>query len=94
MKKFHIVEEETIKAIYEIEVPDEVTARGVEAVYEYWYEIETAKALGKIIDVNDQVDKAMRDVNLKVEGRVDGKWVPIEEAPFEEQDDDAEEQTI
>ena len=40
MKTFHIVEEETIKAIYEIEVPDDVVARGVEAVYEYWYEIE------------------------------------------------------
>lgn len=30
----------------------------------------------------------------KREMGVDGKWVPIEEAPFEEQDDDAEEQTI
>lgn len=41
MKTYHIVEEETIKAIYEIEVPDEVAAKGVEAIYEYFYEIET-----------------------------------------------------
>lgn len=40
MKTFHIVEEETIKAIYEIEVPDEIAAKGEEAIYDYWYEIE------------------------------------------------------
>lgn len=55
--------------------------------FKTWHKIETAKALGKIIDINDQVDKAMRDANIKVEGRVDGKWVPIEEAVFEEEND-------
>lgn len=76
------------------ELVERLRLRAENKEFKTWHKIETAKALGKIIDVNDQVDKAMRDVNLKVEGRVDGKWVPIEEAPFEEQDDDAEEQTI
>jgi hypothetical protein len=53
--------------------------------FKTWHKIETAKALGQIIDINDTVDKAMKDANIKVEGRVDGKWVPIEEAPFEEE---------
>lgn len=40
MKTYHIVEEETIRAVYEIEVPDEVAAKGADAIYDYWYNVE------------------------------------------------------
>lgn len=54
--------------------------------FKSWHKLETAKRLGTVIDINETVDKQLRDVNLKVEGRVDGKWVPIEEAVFEEEE--------
>lgn len=47
-----------------------------------WHKIETAKKMGNLISIEDNVNNAMKEQNLKVEGRVDGKWVPIEEAPF------------
>jgi protein subunit release factor B len=49
-----------------------------------WHKLETAKRLGTLIDLGETVDNLMREEYLKIEGRVDGKWVPIEEAPFEE----------
>lgn len=49
-----------------------------------WHKIETAKRLGNLISIEDNVNNAMKEINLKVEGRVDGKWVPVEEAPFDE----------
>lgn len=56
------------------------------AEFKSWHKLETAKRLGTLIDINEKVDKQLRDVNLRVEGRVDRKWVPIEEAVFEEND--------
>lgn len=50
-----------------------------------WHKIETARKLGQEIDLTETVDTMMKDVNLRVEGRVDGKWVPIEQAVFEEE---------
>lgn len=52
--------------------------------FKSWHKIETARKLGQEIDLNETVDTMMKDVNLRVEGRVDGKWVPIEQAVFEE----------
>ena len=52
--------------------------------FKAWHKIEVAKRTGKLIELEDNVNKAMRDQNLKVEGRVDGLWVPIEEAIMEE----------
>lgn len=37
MKTFHIVEETTIKTTFEITIPDEVAAKGEEAIYDYFY---------------------------------------------------------
>jgi hypothetical protein len=51
-----------------------------------WHKIETAKRMGNLISIEDNVQRAMKETNMKVEGRVDGKWVPIEEAPFIELD--------
>lgn len=39
-KTYHIVEEETHRSVYEIEIPEEIIAQGIDAIYEYWYEIE------------------------------------------------------
>lgn len=52
------------------------------AEFKAWHKIETAKRVGTLVSIEDNVNQAMRDTNLKVEGRVDGKWVPIEEAPW------------
>lgn len=52
--------------------------------FKAWHKIETAKRLGDLVSIEDNVNQAMRDDNLKVEGKVDGKWVPIEEAPWDE----------
>lgn len=49
-----------------------------------WHKIEVAKRTGKMLDLNEKVDRMMRDRNLNVEGKVDGRWVPIEEAPWSE----------
>ena len=54
------------------------------AEFKAWHKIETAKQLGTIVSIEDNVNQAMRDTNLKVEGRVDGRWVPIEEAPWKD----------
>lgn len=56
------------------------------AEFKAWHKLETARRLGTLIDVDDYVNRTMRDDNLKVEGKVDGKWVPIEEAPWDETD--------
>ncbi len=53
--------------------------------FKAWHKIETAKRMGNLVSIEDNVNMAMRDHNLKVEGRVDGVWVPIEEAPWEEE---------
>jgi hypothetical protein len=53
--------------------------------FKTWHKIETAKRLGNLISIEDNVKTAMRESNLRIEGRVDGKWVPIDDAPFEEE---------
>ena len=52
--------------------------------FKTWHKIETARKLGININVNERVDELMKENFLRIEGRVDGKWVPVEEAPFEE----------
>lgn len=54
--------------------------------FKSWHKLECARRMGQLVDINETVDNAMKDSNIKVEGRVDGKWVPIEEAPFEEKE--------
>lgn len=48
--------------------------------FKRWHHIECSRRLGTLYDIDEQ----MKDKYLKVEGKVDGKWVPIEEAIFEE----------
>ena len=49
-----------------------------------WHKLETARRMGQLTTLNETVDRAMRESNLRIEGKVDGRWVPIEQAPFEE----------
>ena len=55
--------------------------------FKAWHRIEVSRRTGQLIDVNDKVDKMMRDANLRVEGRVDGRWVPVEQAVWTEEDE-------
>jgi len=50
--------------------------------FKAWHKLECARRMGKLADIEEQVNREMR-TNVKVEGRVDGRWVPIEEAPWE-----------
>jgi protein subunit release factor B len=52
--------------------------------FKTWHRMETARRLGQTIEVEEYVENAMKDHNLRIEGKVDGRWVPIEEAKFEE----------
>lgn len=52
--------------------------------FRLWHRLETARRMGDQLTIEEKVDRAMNDVNLNIEGKVDGRWVPIEQAPFEE----------
>lgn len=54
--------------------------------FKIWHKLETARLMGDKITVEEKVDRAMQDHNLKVEGKVNERWVPIEDAPFEEKE--------
>lgn len=47
--------------------------------FKTWHRIETARLLGDKLSIEEKVDNHMQEHNLKVEGRVDGRWTPIEE---------------
>jgi protein subunit release factor B len=43
-----------------------------------WWKLECARHMGELRGIDERVDDAMRPRNLKVEGKLDGKWTPIE----------------
>ena len=45
--------------------------------FQAWHKIECARVTGKIRDAEEAVEIAMRPKNLCVEGKQDGKWVPL-----------------
>jgi protein subunit release factor A len=45
-----------------------------------WLKIENSRAMGTLVDIEREMEEAMRPENFRVEGKVNGKWVPIEEA--------------
>lgn len=47
--------------------------------FKNWHRIECARRMGLSYDIDEQ----LKDKYLKVEGKVDGKWVPIELAKVE-----------
>jgi len=40
-----------------------------------WYKIECAKKLGYLANIEEEVDRAMQDENLRVEVVQDGRWI-------------------
>ncbi len=54
--------------------------------FKLWHKLETARRMGDQLTLEEKVDKAVNYANLKVEGKNDGRWVPIEDAPFEEKE--------
>lgn len=47
--------------------------------FKSWHRTECARRMGHLRDVDERVEIALRPHNIKVEGRVDGKWTPIAE---------------
>lgn len=47
--------------------------------FQSWHRIETAKAMGHIANIEDEVDREMK--NIKIEMLVNGKWIPYEAKP-------------
>lgn len=46
--------------------------------FQKWYKIETARRLGKLVDVENEVQKAMNPENIKIECKdEDGKWIEV-----------------
>lgn len=45
--------------------------------FKKWHRLETARRLGKLAEVEDAVELAMRPENLRIEGKEAGKWTPI-----------------
>lgn len=52
--------------------------------FKAWHKLECAKRMGKLADIDEAVERELRR-NVKTEGRVDGKWVPIEQAPWSDE---------
>ena len=49
--------------------------------FKIWHRIECSKRMGTFYDIEEQ----MQEKYIKVEGKVDGKWIPIEQAIFTEE---------
>lgn len=45
--------------------------------FKIWHKIETARQMGHYVDIEEVVNKAMNDKNIRVEGKSDGKWEVI-----------------
>ena len=54
--------------------------------FKTWHKLECARRMGKLQDMEETVDRAMKPANIRVEGKVDGRWVPIEQAPWQGED--------
>lgn len=48
------------------------------AKFQAWHKIETARRMGKLAAIDDEVDQQMRPVNLRIDVQQNGRW--IEEA--------------
>lgn len=59
------------------------------AQFKRWHRVETARRLGKLIDIDQAVESAMQESNLKIEARSNGRWVPIEEVTVDQEINDA-----
>ena len=55
------------------------------SLFKKWHKIETAKRMGSYISSEEYIKEQMQDKYLKIEGKVVGKWVPIDQAIFKEE---------
>lgn len=47
--------------------------------FRIWHKLETARRMGDKMSLEEKVDRAMHEKNLKIEGKVDGKWEVMNE---------------
>lgn len=46
--------------------------------FKAWHKLEVAKRLGIEDEVQERVDELMRDIHIRVEAKVDGKWAIVD----------------
>lgn len=52
--------------------------------FKVWHKLETARRLGDKMTLEEKVESAMKESNLKIEGKVDGKWTKLDVLEKEE----------
>lgn len=45
--------------------------------FEAWHKLEAARVTGKLAKIEEKVDRSMSPRNLRVDGKVDGRWAEI-----------------
>ena len=45
--------------------------------FQKWHRVQCARAFGKYVDIEEYIDKAMSTENLKIEIRINDKWVEV-----------------
>lgn len=48
--------------------------------FKNWHKLEVARRIGTEVEIEEAINSAMQPQNLRVEGKKDGLWVPIEES--------------
>ena len=43
--------------------------------FQKWLKVQTSKALGEFVDIEQKVEKAMKPENIKIEHMENGKWI-------------------
>ena len=49
------------------------------AKFKAWHKLETARRMGEMTTLNETVDNLMNPRYIKIEGKKNGRWVPLEE---------------
>ena len=49
------------------------------AKFKAWHKLETARRMGEMTTLNEKVDNLMNPRYIKIEGKKNGRWVPLEE---------------
>ena len=51
--------------------------------FKAWHKMEVARRMGTLTMIEDNVNKMMEDHNLRVEGKVEGKWSELNESEIQ-----------
>ena len=49
------------------------------AKFKAWHKLETARRMGEMTTLNETVDNLMNPRYIKIEGKKNGRWAPLEE---------------